>query len=106
VLVEAVLRSWSFEHEAPWQRQQYDQLTSPEALTLAVLPFTFVHEKIKGSVRTRLGALAGSVRRRRRLRGFGRPADLSGSSMVCPGLAATALLQLAMDHLSRCVGPP
>jgi hypothetical protein len=61
VLVEAVLRSWSFEHEAPWQRQEYDQLTSPEALTLAVLPFTFVHEKIKGSVRTRLGALAGSV---------------------------------------------
>lgn len=61
VLVEAVLRSWSFEHEAPWQRQQYAQLTSPEALTLAVLPFTFVHEKIKGSVRTRLGALAGSV---------------------------------------------
>jgi hypothetical protein len=61
VLVEAVLRSWSFEHEAPWQRQQYEQLTSPEALTLAVLPFTFVHEKIKGSVRSRLGALAGSV---------------------------------------------
>ena len=61
MLVEAVLRSWSFEHEAPWQRQQYEQLTSPEALTLAVLPFTFVHEKIKGSVRTRLGALAGSV---------------------------------------------
>jgi hypothetical protein len=42
-------------------RRTYDQLISPEALTLAVLSLTFVHEKIKGSVRTRLGALAGSV---------------------------------------------
>lgn len=61
VLIEAVLRSWNFEHQAPWQSQQYEELTSPEALTLAVLPFSFVHEKIKGTVRSRLGALGGSV---------------------------------------------
>jgi hypothetical protein len=56
VLVEAVVRSWNFEHEEKWQGQDYEHLTSPEALTMAILPFSFLDGRIRQVVNTRLRA--------------------------------------------------
>jgi len=55
VLVESVLRSWNFEHERAWQDADYEKLVSPEALTMAVLPFTFMFAKLKQAIHTRIG---------------------------------------------------
>jgi len=54
VLVESVIRSWNFEHEVKWQDKDYDQLISPESLTMAVLPFTFIDSRIRQVVGTKL----------------------------------------------------
>ncbi|GAA2027576.1 ATP-binding protein [Pseudokineococcus marinus] len=60
VFVEAVIRSWSFEHQTPWRERDYENLTSPEALTLAALPFTLLEGVLKQGMRIRAGRVAAS----------------------------------------------
>jgi hypothetical protein len=57
MFTEAVIRSWSFEHQEPWRDRDYDSLTSPEALTLAALPFTL----LEGVLRQGMGTKAGKA---------------------------------------------
>lgn len=58
VLTEAVIRSWNFEHEQMWQDSEYRQLVSPESLTMAVLPFTFLLGRIRQGIGVKIGRSA------------------------------------------------